>query len=122
MPIVDVPIVKPDAVFIEDLLDELNTGKLRIPNFQRPFVWKPLDMLALFDSIYKGYPIGSLLFWESKEQVESRDDVGPIEVPLNFFRIYRACETYRVLCHDCTGSLIILPNIPTKTTTQICQD
>ncbi|MEN8219764.1 MAG: hypothetical protein ABFS56_26130 [Pseudomonadota bacterium] len=30
-------------------------------------------MLALFESIYKGYPIGSLLLWESAEQIESLD-------------------------------------------------
>jgi hypothetical protein len=75
------PIVKPEVVFIEDLLDEVNTGKLRVPRFQRPFVWKPSDMLDLFDSIYKGYPIGSLLLWESTDRVTSLDRIGPISLP-----------------------------------------
>ena len=76
------PIVKPEVVFIEDLLDEIANGKLRVPPFQRPFIWKPSDMLALFDSIYKGYPIGSLLLWESTEELESLDYVGPpIPIP-----------------------------------------
>ncbi len=75
------PIVKPEVVFIEDLLDEIAAGKLRVPRFQRPFIWKPSDMLALFDSIYKGYPIGSLLLWESTEDLQSLDKVGPIRIP-----------------------------------------
>jgi hypothetical protein len=78
---VDTPIVKPEVVFIEQLLDDISLGKIRIPNFQRPFVWKPSDMLELFDSIYKGYPIGSLLFWESTEQLMTRPEVGPMQVP-----------------------------------------
>jgi len=77
----DSPLVKPDIVFIEDLLGEIAQGMLRVPRFQRPFVWKPKDMLNLFDSIYKGYPIGSLLFWESSVSVENLGYVGPIDIP-----------------------------------------
>jgi len=75
------PLVKPEVAFIDELLDEIAAGKLRIPPFQRPFIWKPSDMLALFNSIYKGYPIGSLLLWESTEELESLDKVGPIQIP-----------------------------------------
>jgi len=75
------PIVRPEVVFVEDLLEEIARGKLRLPRFQRPFVWKPSDMLSLFDSIFKGYPIGSLLLWESAEEAQSLDEVGPIKVP-----------------------------------------
>lgn len=77
----DSPIVKPDVVFIEDLLNEIALGMLRVPRFQRPFVWKPKDMLDLFDSIYKGYPIGSLLVWDSEKPIESLELVGPINIP-----------------------------------------
>lgn len=75
------PIVKPEVVFIDELLEEITVGKLRIPKFQRPFVWKPGYMLDLFDSIYKGYPIGSLLLWESTEKIESLEAVGPLSIP-----------------------------------------
>lgn len=75
------PIVKPEVIFIGDLFDEIAEGKLRVPQFQRPFIWKPSDMLALFDSIHKGYPIGSLLLWESREQMSSLDYIGPIDIP-----------------------------------------
>ena len=75
------PIVKPEVVFIDELFEEITAGKLRIPRFQRPFVWKPEDMLDLFDSIYKGYPIGSLLLWESTEKIDSLETVGPLPIP-----------------------------------------
>jgi hypothetical protein len=75
------PMVKPEVVFIDDLLRDIEGGELRVPGFQRPFVWKPSDMLALFDSIYKGYPIGSLLLWETSESVKSRDEIGPLSIP-----------------------------------------
>lgn len=72
--------VKPEVVFIEDLLDEVQSGQLRIPKFQRPFVWTPEDMRQLLDSIVKGYPIGSLLIWETAEQVASLDSIGPFAI------------------------------------------
>ncbi len=53
--------VKPEVVFVEELLADIRNGQLRIPRFQRPFVWEPRRMRNLFDSIYKSYPIGSLL-------------------------------------------------------------
>lgn len=75
------PLVKPEFTLIEDLFREIEAGKLRIPHFQRPFVWKPENMLSLFDSIRKGYPIGSLLIWETGEHVQSLGQVGPLNVP-----------------------------------------
>ncbi len=72
--------VKPEVVFIEDLLDEVLAGQLRVPRFQRPFVWSPSDMRQLFDSIYKSYPIGSLLIWETSEPLRSLDKIGPFPI------------------------------------------
>lgn len=40
-------------------------GKLRIPRFQRSFVWSREDVRKLFDSIWRGFPIGTLLWWQS---------------------------------------------------------
>ncbi|HYO52050.1 DUF262 domain-containing protein, partial [Archangium sp.] len=75
------PVVKPEVALIEELFDELSSGRLRIPRFQRPFVWKPEDMRELFDSIQKGYPIGSLLFWNTSIPIRSLQNIGAIEVP-----------------------------------------
>lgn len=75
------PIVRPDVLLVEDLIKEIDAGRLRIPRFQRPYVWKPEDMRALFQSIYQGYPIGSLLLWETSASLKSLDTVGPLPVP-----------------------------------------
>jgi hypothetical protein len=68
--------VKPDTIFLEDLLKDIANGAYKIPIFQREFVWKTSQMLELFDSILKGYPIGSLLFWNTKGY-KTKDEIGP---------------------------------------------
>ncbi|HBK55113.1 MAG TPA: hypothetical protein DDZ76_02315 [Xanthomonadales bacterium] len=51
---------------VDDLLAEVRAGKVRIPDFQRPLKWQRSDASKLLDSIYRGYPIGTLLFWETR--------------------------------------------------------
>ncbi|EAP98279.1 hypothetical protein JNB_14983 [Janibacter sp. HTCC2649] len=48
---------------IPRLLTLASAGKLRVPRFQRSFVWDASDVRRLFDSIYRGFPIGTLLLW-----------------------------------------------------------
>ena len=57
----------PDAITlsIDNLLRDVKSGKIKIPDFQREFKWDVNDRIKLLDSIYRGYPIGSLLFWET---------------------------------------------------------
>ncbi|HLK40136.1 MAG TPA: DUF262 domain-containing protein [Polyangiaceae bacterium] len=55
-----------EARTIEDLIDEARKGRLRIPRFQRGLKWQADDARLLLDSIYRGYPIGTLLFWQTK--------------------------------------------------------
>ena len=75
------PEVKPEIVFVFDLLSEVRAGKLRIPKFQRSYVWKREQMTELLDSINLQFPIGSLLVWETEENVSSRRWIGPLAVP-----------------------------------------
>jgi hypothetical protein len=49
---------------VEDLVTMVRAGQVRIPEFQRPFRWGIEDARRLFDSIVRGYPLGSLLLWE----------------------------------------------------------
>ncbi|MEV5898349.1 DUF262 domain-containing protein [Nonomuraea fuscirosea] len=48
---------------LEDLVGQAWGGRVRVPHFQRDFRWGTQDVIRLFDSIIKGYPIGSLLLW-----------------------------------------------------------
>ncbi|RAY13684.1 hypothetical protein DPM19_18640 [Actinomadura craniellae] len=73
--------VKPEIMLMEQVLGPLADGELRVPRFQRPFVWRPEQILNLFDSIERGYPIGSLLFWETSDRLASLDHIGDLPVP-----------------------------------------
>jgi hypothetical protein len=73
--------VRPEVVFLSELLDELVKGSLRIPRFQRPFVWRRDQMTDLLDSVYKQYPIGSLLVWDTDEEISTLDHLGPFTFP-----------------------------------------
>ncbi|MDN4641498.1 DUF262 domain-containing protein [Agreia sp. PsM10] len=72
--------LKPEIVFIFDLVRQLVDGQIRIPRFQRKFVWRPDQMLDLLDSINLQYPIGSLLAWETATDIVTLDSVGPIRL------------------------------------------
>lgn len=53
------------AFKIEDLMQEIRQGRLRIPSFQRRLAWDRNDARMLVDSLYRGYPVGTLLLWEA---------------------------------------------------------
>ncbi len=56
------------AFKIEDLLAEVKFGRVRIPSFQRKLKWEREDASKLLDSLYRGYPVGTLLFWETEAE------------------------------------------------------
>jgi hypothetical protein len=65
---------------IRQLFEKVLNGQIRIPPFQRGFVWEA-DMVAyLMDSIYKGYPFGTLMFWRSKQFLKAERKLGPFEL------------------------------------------
>lgn len=66
---------------IENAINSLHGGRIRIPAFQQGFVWDA-DRVAFFmDSLYKGYPFGSLLFWRTKQPLRTEGKLGPYELP-----------------------------------------
>lgn len=50
---------------IENLLSWIDEGRIGLPEMQRPFVWTPLKVSNLIDSLYKGYPIGYIITWQN---------------------------------------------------------
>src|SRR4051794_3213162 len=73
--------VQTEVVMMDELLERVASGRLRVPVFNRPFVWRPDQMLELFDSIERGYPVGSLLVWQTEETVASLERIGDIAIP-----------------------------------------
>lgn len=50
---------------LKKLIEDIHIGEIGLPDLQRPFVWPRTKVRDLFDSMYKGFPIGYLLFWEN---------------------------------------------------------
>ena len=66
------------AVFsIPEIVSLARGGTIRIPHFQRPFVWDASDVRELFDSIYRGFPIGTAILWR-KDAPSENVNFGPI--------------------------------------------
>ncbi|MFT7632350.1 MAG: hypothetical protein ACI87E_003402 [Mariniblastus sp.] len=51
---------------LSKLIDDIEMGQIGLPDIQRPFVWKNSKVRDLFDSMYRGYPVGYFLFWENQ--------------------------------------------------------
>ncbi len=50
---------------VNNLVNAIKIGVIGLPDIQRPFVWKNSKVRDLFDSMYRGYPVGYLLFWRN---------------------------------------------------------
>ena len=66
---------------IREILDQVSRGQIRIPAFQRGFVWESERVAYLMDSMYKKYPFGSLLFWRTREVLRFDRKLGPFDLP-----------------------------------------
>ena len=69
------------SISLRKIVERTLDGEIRIPAFQRGFVWTPDGVAFLMDSIYRGYPIGSLLVWRTKEPLAKEKNLGPFELP-----------------------------------------
>ncbi|PJI42199.1 DUF262 domain-containing protein [Ferrovibrio sp.] len=57
---------------ISALIGDIDLGKIGLPELQRPFVWPNVNVRNLFDSLYRGFPAGFLLLWETGAATELR--------------------------------------------------
>jgi hypothetical protein len=71
---------KPEILRIEELVSNVKVGDIKLPKFQRPFVWRRSNILTLWDSVYNGYPIGSILLWLTREKLASERRIGDLEI------------------------------------------
>ena len=69
-----------EVVFLGKLVERIAAGQICVPRFQRSFVWKQIDVLALLDSVLRGFPIGSILVWDTERRIEATGRIGPIEI------------------------------------------
>jgi hypothetical protein len=60
-------------ISVRELVDMIDRGELRLPELQRRYVWPATRVRDLLDSLYRGYPSGTILVWETNEDVPARD-------------------------------------------------
>ncbi len=58
---------------VEELVSMIERGELRLPEMQRRYVWRSTRVRDLLDSLYRGYPSGAILLWETDEKVPLQD-------------------------------------------------
>ena len=68
--------IRPDSYGITTYLENLNRGQYQIPTFQREVVWERDRVKRLWDSIYKFYPLGSILVWRTDIQLQNHREIG----------------------------------------------
>lgn len=71
---------RPTADRIQELAGRVLSGDIVLPEFQRPFVWKRHQIIELLDSIYRNYPIGSMLVWESRQDLQSKRSIADLKI------------------------------------------
>ena len=58
---------------VQELVGKIQRGELALPEMQRRYVWRSTRVRDLFDSLYRGYPSGAILLWETHESVPIQD-------------------------------------------------
>lgn len=57
---------------VKKLVEDIHVGEIALPHIQRPFVWPNTKVRDLFDSMYRGFPIGYILLWENDPSIRHR--------------------------------------------------
>ena len=71
----------PQSRSFDNVMSSIQFGTLKIPQFQREFVWPREKSAKLIDSILKGFPIGTFILWRTKEQLRFVKEIGGQELP-----------------------------------------
>lgn len=108
------------------LVQDIRLNKVALPDIQRPFVWTAAQVRNLFDSMYRGYPVGYLLFWETgvsagSRRIASGESGVPEEAPANLIidgqqrstALYAVMTAEPVLRKDYTKTKITIAFRPT---------
>lgn len=66
---------------IEKIISRISAGDIRIPAFQRDFVWEPDQVAFLLDSIYKEFPIGTVILWKTEKRLSTEKKLGYFVLP-----------------------------------------
>src|SRR5690242_719250 len=73
----------PEVQYLPAIFRRVQRGDIRMPAFQRGFVWKAGQILELMESIYRGFPIGSILLWKVDGPILRVEDQSKSLFPVN---------------------------------------
>src|SRR5574341_956226 len=73
---------------IKDLISELARGGVCIPEIQRSYVWKRSQIAKLLDSIYRNFPTGLILLWDTIQPIQMR------EMATNIGALWHSCQPW----------------------------
>lgn len=71
-----------DTPDLLSLIQAIRKGEMKVPQFQRPFVWKAPQAFNLLDSIANNYPVGSLLLWRTSQKLATDRSIGDFQLPV----------------------------------------
>lgn len=66
------PIFEPGQRAIASLMDDIDRDVIALPDLQRPFVWEDTKVRDLLDSLFVGFPVGTLVFWHTSNDKDAR--------------------------------------------------
>lgn len=72
---------EPQGISFSSLMNDIERGLIKIPQFQRDFVWDKEKSAKLLDSIIKGYPVGTFILWKTKETLRTVRNLGGARLP-----------------------------------------
>lgn len=70
-----------ETLTISKVIDRVSSGDIRVPAFQRDFVWEPDQVAFLLDSIYKEFPIGTIILWKTDKRLNTEKNLGYFILP-----------------------------------------
>jgi len=77
---------KPKSLF--RMLEDIERHDLLLPHIQRPIVWDDEQMIRLFDSLMRNYPVQTMLFWRTKEPIKARHFMDVIDRDADLSALY----------------------------------
>jgi uncharacterized protein with ParB-like and HNH nuclease domain len=98
------PRLEHQNVKVKQLIDDYRSGRIVIPEFQREYVWKKSRAPLLIDSLYRGFPVSSLLLWQSHRVELSRRQLSTrLAERKRFRRLFDAREGDGLMTSEVTA-------------------
>lgn len=100
-------------IYVYELVNKVKRGELLLPEMQRRYIWPATKVRDLLDSLYRSYPTGTILVWETDEQVVTKElSIQPTQTPTTSSRLLLLDGQQRItsLASIMSGQPVIVRN------------